>query len=146
MQTFLPFSSYSLSAQCLDDKRLGKQRVECKQILSCILGTSCLGWKHHPAVIMWQDYGGNLCLYTIQICLEWRLRGFKDSIMEWTVESMVNFSDFTFPHWLGLEEFHRSHRSNLVRKNPNHYTKYFQGMSYNESEAYVWPVAKEQAQ
>lgn len=33
MQTFLPENTFSLSAACLDNKRLGKQRVEAKQIL-----------------------------------------------------------------------------------------------------------------
>ena len=33
MQTFLPYPSFTQSAACLDDKRLGKQRVECKRIL-----------------------------------------------------------------------------------------------------------------
>lgn len=33
MQTFLPYSSFEESAKCLDNKRLGKQRVEAKQIL-----------------------------------------------------------------------------------------------------------------
>ena len=28
MQTFLPYANYTKSAQVLDDKRLGKQRVE----------------------------------------------------------------------------------------------------------------------
>ncbi|MFN7881952.1 MAG: pyrimidine dimer DNA glycosylase/endonuclease V, partial [bacterium] len=33
MQTFLPSPSFAESARILDNKRLGKQRVECKQIL-----------------------------------------------------------------------------------------------------------------
>ena len=36
MQTFLPFADFSKSAACLDDKRLGKQRVECLQILKAL--------------------------------------------------------------------------------------------------------------
>ena len=33
MQTFLPLPSMGDSVRCLDDKRLGKQRVEAFQIL-----------------------------------------------------------------------------------------------------------------
>lgn len=36
MQTFLPYPSFELSARVLDDKRLGKQRVECLQILKAL--------------------------------------------------------------------------------------------------------------
>ena len=36
MQTFLAYSSYERSAQVLDDRRLGKQRVECLQILNAL--------------------------------------------------------------------------------------------------------------
>lgn len=55
MQTFLPFADFSKSAACLDDKRLGKQRVECLQILKALqpptrcepckgTGTLSFGW------------------------------------------------------------------------------------------------------
>ena len=33
MQTFLPYEDFTKTAQCLDYKRLGKQRVEAYQIL-----------------------------------------------------------------------------------------------------------------
>lgn len=36
MQTFLPFPSRVKSARVLDDRRLGKQRVECLQILGAL--------------------------------------------------------------------------------------------------------------
>ena len=36
MQTFLPHRSFSKSAETLDYRRLGKQRVEAKQILEAI--------------------------------------------------------------------------------------------------------------
>ena len=36
MQTFLPYPSFTRSLACLDNKRLGKQRVEAKQILMAL--------------------------------------------------------------------------------------------------------------
>lgn len=36
MQTFLPYPSFTHSLACLDNKRLGKQRVEAKQILMAL--------------------------------------------------------------------------------------------------------------
>ena len=38
MQTFLPYADFPGSAKVLDRKRLGKQRVECCQILNTLLG------------------------------------------------------------------------------------------------------------
>ena len=39
MQTFLPYSDINESLRVLDDKRLGKQRVESLQIINAIMGT-----------------------------------------------------------------------------------------------------------
>lgn len=36
MQTFLPYTDFKSCARVLDDKRLGKQRVECLQILKAL--------------------------------------------------------------------------------------------------------------
>lgn len=42
MQTFLPYGSYTESARCLDNRRLNKQRSECKQILNALRqGPTC---------------------------------------------------------------------------------------------------------
>ncbi len=38
MQTFLPYESFEKSAQTLDWRRLGKQRVEGMQIINAITG------------------------------------------------------------------------------------------------------------
>lgn len=44
----------------------------------------------------------------------------------------------SYPSWLGDEEFHRSHRSNLLRKNEQHYQQFWPD-ERNDLE-YVWPV------
>jgi hypothetical protein len=36
MQTFMPYSDFEKTARCLDNKRLGKQRVEAWQILNTL--------------------------------------------------------------------------------------------------------------
>ena len=36
MQTFLPYPDFAESAKVLDNKRLGKQRVECLQIMKAL--------------------------------------------------------------------------------------------------------------
>ena len=53
----LPYTDFIKSAKCLDYKRLGKQRVEAKQILNILLGeTTKTGWRNHPSVLMWYGY------------------------------------------------------------------------------------------
>jgi hypothetical protein len=42
------------------------------------------------------------------------------------------------PTWMGNDEFHLSHQSNLVRKFPEHYGPQFPGVSPDLE--YVWPV------
>ena len=54
MQTFLPYESFEKSAQTLDWRRLGKQRVEGMQIINAITGKKrkdgkpYKGWINHP--------------------------------------------------------------------------------------------------
>jgi len=140
MQTFLSYPSFSLSAQCLDTKRLGKQRVEAYQILRVLVGES-QGWKNHPAVKMWKGYEWALWSYGQDICVEWIRRGFKDTCLG-KIEGMegydvVNASKFKRPEWLGDDSLHASHRSNLLRKDPIHYSQF--GWTEPDSLSYVWP-------
>ena len=62
MQTFLPYASFTDSLKALDNKRLGKQRVEAMQVLKA-LHIPDYGWRHHPCVKMWNGYDKALCDY-----------------------------------------------------------------------------------
>jgi hypothetical protein len=132
MQTFLPYSDFKKSAKVLDNKRLGKQRVECFQILKALTAEN-YGWKNHPAVKMWKGFEGALVEYSISICEEWISRGFKDTMLERF--KVYNFENKKLPPFVGNKDFHLSHQSNLVRKDEN-YRKYFGNIS-NDLE-YVW--------
>lgn len=136
MQTFLPYDSFVKSAQCLDYRRLGKQRVEAYQILRTLRGEGRLGWQHHPAVLMWKGYEGSLALYMNVMIREWTNRGYRNTMV---VEKLS--SEMPMPPWFGLDSFHASHRSNLLRKDPIYYAKF--GWTESPDLAYVWPVAKE---
>lgn len=133
MQTFLPYPNFQLSAKALDNKRLGKQRVETFQILKSLAYPS-YGWKHHPCTKMWQGYGGALIQYGVEICLEWKSRGFKDTCLE-KIVSFTSIRD-DMPPWLGRDDIHASHRSNLLRKDPAWYSKF--GWSESPDLPYVW--------
>ena len=154
MQTFLPLPSPAESAAILDYRRLGKQRVEAKQILIALgvdvgehRGNPSSQWRHHPAVRMWRGFERSLSHYAIAVCQEWRRRGFNDSLLEQFEEASRDIlasycevspsSAFGTPAWLGNEAVHRSHRSNLLRKSPEFYGQF--GWAEPSNLPYVWP-------
>ena len=142
MQTFLPYDSYRDSARVLDRQRLGKQRVEVFQILRALNGES-KGWVNHPATNMWRGNEKALVVYGTTICAEWKARGYKDAMQARIGEYFYKFPDAADgpPSWFGYEEFHLSHRSNLVRKFPEHYLQYWPDMTPDLE--YVWPIGRE---
>ena len=142
MQTFMVSWYPPETAQVLDYKRLGKQRVECKQILNVLTGVRT-GWKSHPAVRMWQGYEVDLCDYAIEMCKEWLRRGYKDTLLEYFLEKRDDLVDLGIeraapPHLFDNPELYASHRSNLLRKDPDHYGQF--GWSEPNNLPYVWPV------
>ncbi len=136
MQTFLPYTSYRKSAQCLDYRRLGKQRVECKQIYKALTEEK-YGWKNHPATKMWRGHEGQLIRYAEFICWEWRARGYKDQQLEYFEEVAKLHPLGEKPEWLN-EEICHTHRSNILKKDPEFYAQY----SWKEPDdiPYYWPV------
>lgn len=136
MQTFLPYSNFKESAKCLDDKRLGKQRIECLQILKALTDKN-YGWQNHPAVKMWNGCEHALASYGIAICDEWISRGFNDTCRSKIIEIGYGINPKNYPKWLGLESFHNSHKSNLLRKNPEHYRQFWP--DFTDKLPYIWP-------
>lgn len=139
MQTFLPYPDFQESAKVLDRQRLGKQRVECLQILHALLGRT-QGWINHPATKMWRGHEGWLVDYADAICAEWIRRGYKDTVRLKLLElrSQAWKIGPDRPPWLGDAEFHRSHRSNLLRKAPELYRDRWPNERADME--YVWPV------
>lgn len=133
MQTFLPYPDFHKSLSCLDNKRLGKQRVEVKQIYNAL--TLGKGWVNHPATKMWKGYENALLLYGKTACSIWTDRGFSDSLWDFF---HANISEpIVLPHWFGNEEFHSSHRANLYIKDPGHYKPFFGDIVWKP---YYWPT------
>jgi len=136
VNTFLPWPDHDRSAKALDNKRLGKQRVEALQILRANLGLT-VGWRNHPAAVMWRGHEGYLYLYTNAMCMEWRKRGFVDNVQAQLQElySKYDLQGWDPPWWWGHQAFHRSHRSNLKRKDPNFYN-----FKVKPTLPYLWPT------
>lgn len=137
MQTFLPYSDFTKSAQVLDMRRLGKQRVEVLQILRVLYGESS-GWQYHPAVLMWNGYSQALVYYGIAICNEWIERGYRD-ICQIRIAGYHNYRIVhKNPPWLGDEKFHSSHRAALLFKKPEYYSQF--GWTEKPEINYYWPM------
>ena len=149
MQTFLPVAGFRASAEILDLKRLGKQRVEAIQVVRGLV-VEGYGWRHHPAVKMWSGHEEALGAYGLAITDEWRRGGRADTCEASIraelasagiapVRSQQELRDVgALPSWLGNRRFHRAHQSALVRKDPDHYRRWFPTVP--DDLPYVWPV------
>ncbi len=134
MQVFRPYVDWKKSAEVLDDKRLGKQRIECKQVLKVILRKLDLirdgrrGWVNHPIVLMYfndgRPYIRDLIGFFDACVKEWKRRGFNNLINLNDIENFlerVNGSDGTpITHIHEIE-----YRRILLIKNLKHYIKIF---------------------
>ena len=143
MQTFLPYSNFHQSAKALDYRRLGKQRIETKQILNALMGKS-KGWVNHPATQMWRGYETALAIYGGIICQEWIKRGYKDQQMQWFKQAFFELDGgavVEYPSWLHDERFHASHRAALLAKDFEWYSQF--EWTEEPKICYYWPKGKD---
>ncbi len=144
MQTFLPYPDPRRSAAALDDRRLGKQRVETFQVLRALTWPT-YGWKHHPVTRMWRGFLPALVAYGLACVDEWEARGRSDAtraaLLEFTGGVVPDWDVLhdrgEVPPWVGDEALHLSHRSSLVRKDPGLYRPLFGDVP--DDLPYVWP-------
>ena len=151
MQTFLPYPSFGRSVETLDDRRLGKQRVEAFQILVALEDSWAVverearglprsawpsRWRSHPAVEMWRGFEPALRLYLRHCVIAWVRRGWAN-----TMRSPDERPCVSTPWWLGDERFHSSHRANLLRKDPVFYGRL--GWTESVLTPYWWPTRQE---
>ena len=160
MQTFIPYGvNFYGNANALDMRRNGKQRVEGLQILRTLSGKT-KGWANHPAVKMWAGHEEALALYTMAQCEHWISRGYKDTVFgkvkdmypdvanlrneldrplyPKTVVEVIEALDKVIPAFLVDPSVIVSHRSNLLRKDPEFYLKW--GWNVPDDLPYIWPV------
>ncbi|MDH6464513.1 hypothetical protein M2302_004713 [Micromonospora sp. A200] len=151
MQTFLPYPDFLASARTLDQKRLGKQRVETIQVLRGLTRPT-YGWRNHPAVKMWAGYEEALTRYGLDMCAVWCEPGRADTCAGTMttdlnaacgIERIRTQAELAgageLPPWLGREDLHLSHRSSLLRKDPEHYRPQFGDIPPDLE--YVWPAS-----
>jgi hypothetical protein len=141
MQTFLPHPDYVQSAKALDSRRLQKQIVECQQLLNALTNPNAKGWRNHPAALMWRGHEKALIAYAEACWMEWKNRGYGPehmSILKIRELAQSLEGSNEPPAWLGREDFHASHRGNLLRKDFEYYSR--QGWTESPDMEYVWPV------
>jgi hypothetical protein len=149
MQTFAPEGRLiDLGFQTLDYRRLGKQRVEAWQILNVLRGVDNegnpkdhKGWVNHPATKMWEGHTGALAFYGLRCCVEWQQRGYKDNMSHRFFAVLKQQVEWGDPSALPtfLDDIMESHRSNLIRKDPVHYRRFWPNVPGDLP--YVWPTA-----
>lgn len=146
----------------LDDKRLGKQRLEAAQIIKILevydeTGNFSGGYSKHPALQMWKGHTDALKAYFNLCVLAWIKRGFKNTYDLYPVDHEryrivpgdfdgttttfdEEFDEYCFPKWFGFPPLILSHRAALLRKNPTHYASFDDDLTapyYHRG--YLWP-------
>lgn len=150
MQTFVPYARFNACAFCLDNRRLFKQAVECKQILLALgvsVGdhkpTGSKAWQNHPAVRMWRGHELALAIYSANIARECIRRKFRTKLLREFLEVVRRLRKpgvpARYPPWLRDWGVLASHRSNLLRKDKDHYTRF--GWLVKPDVPYKWPVS-----
>jgi len=147
MQTFITHKNMAISAKNLDNKRLGKQRVEALQIFECLMVKESKSYKNksmrnHKAVKMWKGYEKFLLeVYITEILFEWQIiRGFKNIKCLSKYKKYMKYTEkqsLVKPLWI-TNEFIESHRSSLIEKNPQHYKTLFPNTI--EKVKCIWPT------
>lgn len=133
------------TARMLDNKRLGKQRVEAKQIIEILEDydsgnlESKKAWVNHPATKSWIGFTNHLKVYFNIIVREWINRGFVNNMSLYDIDEtpynivpcnfdgktatydVSKFDSFSFPFWISFPPFYMSHQAALCRKDPKYY-------------------------
>jgi hypothetical protein len=145
MQTFLPYPSFQETAEVLDRQRLHNQRNEALIIAKTLMGKypptrrgGPGGWPWHPATKMWTGHVYSLCEYGQVVCVESRKTMTRLETVFAQFEALkAELEDTGPPPWLGREDVHRSHRSNLLAKDPTYYRQHWPDEPAGLP--YVWP-------
>ena len=127
MQVFIVGSPLE-TAMALDQKRLRKQIIECKQILDAINGIG-KGWFNHPVVKMYKKHTLWLVYYTK--CLLLYMYGYEGN-----AKVCSDLADLFTPSFL-TDELCNQHKRRLFTKNPQHYAQFAEYGTSEENWYYV---------
>lgn len=134
MQVFRPYVDWARSAGVLDDRRLGRQRVETILVARTILrglgliGDGKRGWLTHPIVQLYlnggRPYLPDLLKYFYALVDEWERRGYRNGMDAADVERAVKRVDCDWG--TPITHVHEvEYRRVLILKDPCHYLSKF---------------------
>lgn len=166
MQTFMPYPDIEESAVALDPRRRFNQINEANVLVACLeQGPYILKhfsmsktyrrgpvkpvppgwvvartpWYAHAACRMWWGYPEALKAYTNAVILAvWRAGTHPNMTAQ--LYDLSGWVCRKWPSWLGDDRLHRSHRSNLLRKDPEYYGQH--GWTERPDLPYHWPRAE----
>lgn len=131
MQVFLPEPDFNYTAQQLDTKRLVKQLLEGRQIMTILVGENkTKAWTNHPAVRMFNGKPMALYHYLSAIRKEMQSRGYKWEKNWYEIQRMASehITETGLPSWmLDDDAFYHvivTHRGRLYEKAPELYPQY----------------------
>lgn len=115
MQVFITSKNPIETVKVLDNRRLNKQIIECRQILNAINGQT-KAWKNHPCTLQYKNHKSWLICYLY--CLEYYKRGNIDDALFCSnkcFEMVPNFHD---------DEYLNQMKRRLYTKDNNHYKQW----------------------
>jgi hypothetical protein len=159
VNTFVTAPTVEECASNLDNKRLGKQRVEAKQIIDILESNKVQGFSNHPIVGQWRGFTQALKVYYNAMFDEWAERGFKnEKLSRYQIVQDPKLSHLVkdpneivvmFPAWFFSPIMHLTHKCDLYRKKPEFYGQKFT-FSTAEQEylkrGYIWTSRLDQKQ
>ena len=152
MQTFITDSrEVGWGVYHLDQKRLVKQLLECRQIMAALAGET-KGWVNHPATKMWRGKEGQLYGYANAVVKEMQVRGYKwqnnfDQLKN-SFLNIINQRRGWVDQEFSEEEFDKivyTHRGRLYEKDPVHYAQWSTYADFKKNVCcdrcnYYWPT------
>lgn len=97
-------------------------------------------WYNHPAVVMWRGYEQLLRIYIEECIIANCKRGYDCAYASEFVDNLPSTAKQggAEPPWLGMDKFHDSHKSNLLRKDYDYYSRL--GWTNDLTVEYWWPT------
>lgn len=150
MQTFItdtPANKYGV--RYLDQKRLVKQLLECRQIFAALAGET-KGWRNHPATKMWRGHEYQLFEYASAVADEMSARDYAYQKNYYEILRLATpFGVTSEPSWFADDEYSKimyTHRGRLHIKNPEFYSDWSEQAKYYRDKVccdrcnYYWPT------
>lgn len=129
---WLPYSDFEKSVACLNTQHLNRQRTNCQVLAKSFIAPN--RWNNNPIFKVWSPYY-EVFQYYHDVCVrEWVSRGWRTSAVLFEAPKPDKRK---LPWFIGVEEFHSSHRANLLRLDPTYRSRMNWGEDPNLP--YLWP-------